>query len=92
MNVDPSEDEAGPSAAIEAPVAAKNGKKKTASETYTKVRRICMCAQTHTDHANSFHKSSIFSRDPIRILGVWRLSRRPCGHSTRTLREWFTET
>lgn len=76
---------AGPSAPKET-----NGKKKTASETYTKVRstRKDACMRSVTP-LHSSPNLSTSSNDPIRTLEAWRRSPRPCGHGTQRTSGWF---
>ena len=77
---------AGPSAPKET-----NGKKKTASEMYTKVRTARKDACMRSVIApNSSRNSSTSSSDPTLTLEAWRQSQPPCGHGTPRISGWFT--
>lgn len=91
MDVDPSEGEPASAAPNAEPEPPKNAKKKSASETYTKVRRAWILDEPSVYHVPSCHKSSTFSRGPIHTLGVSKVSPKPCGLSIRTLSEWLIE-
>lgn len=92
MDVDAGQDESDDDrlAPLKPAEPAKAGKKKTASETYTKVFTLFMSGPLQSLMPCSYHNSNTSSNDRIRTSAASRPLPSQCGSSTQQRRGWFS--